>query len=270
MNNVSGDLIKQQVREYWNTQPCGTQFSESAKFTREYFDDIEAHRYFIEPDIFSFAQFTRFRDKKILEVGIGAGSDFVQWVRSGAQAFGIDATQEGVNHVKQRLAVYELNAQDVRVADCENLPYEDNAFDLVYSWGVVHHTPDTPRAFNELIRVCKPGGLCKVMVYNRRSLLSYFFWVKYALLKGRPWKTLSWCLYHHMESIGTKAYTKSEIMDMIKSQPVENVLIKPKLTYYDRMERFKMPLRLIAQASAWLLGGDKVGWFLTIQFSKKR
>src|SRR6185295_5585089 len=95
--NVSSDeSLKGQVRDYWNEQPCGTQFANSEKFTRQYFDEIEDHRYRVEPEIMSFAQFTRFHGASVLEVGVGAGTDFTQWVRAGALVYGIDATDEGV------------------------------------------------------------------------------------------------------------------------------------------------------------------------------
>lgn len=270
MSVIEQDSLKEEVRNYWNSQPCGTQFSDSDKYTREYFDDIETHRYGIEPDIFSFAQFTRHHGKKVLEVGIGAGSDFLQWVRAGARAYGIDATPEGVNHVKQRLEVFGLQAEEVRVADCESLPYKDNEFDLVYSWGVIHHTPDTPKALREIVRVCRPGGTGKVMIYHRHSLLSYFVWVNRALLAGKPWKSLSWCLYNHMESLGTKAYTIKEAREMFNGLPVKDLKIRTRLTYYDRLERFGPVHRLAAKVASKLFGGDKAGWFMLIEFEKKK
>lgn len=98
---ITQEKLKQQVKDYWNEQPCGTQFSDSEKLSQRYFNDIEKHRYFVEPEIFSFAQFTRFHGQKLLEVGVGAGSDFTQWVRAGTKAHGIDATAEGVAHVKK-------------------------------------------------------------------------------------------------------------------------------------------------------------------------
>jgi ubiquinone/menaquinone biosynthesis C-methylase UbiE len=269
MNEMNQAVIKREVRDYWDAQPCGTQFSENVKYSQQYFDDIENFRYNIEPEIFSFAQFTRFHAKKVLEVGVGAGTDFLQWVRAGAQAYGVDATSEGIKHVLRRLDTYNLTASEVRIADCEALPYEDNTFDLVYSWGVIHHTPNTMAAMHELIRVCKPGGICKVMIYHRHSLLAYFFWMKYALLRGKPWKSLKWCLYNHMESLGTKAYTTREVYEMLADQPVDSVDIRPKLTYYDQLVRFNPILRTIAKICSWALGGNRVGWFLTIQLIKR-
>lgn len=262
--------LKQSVAEYWNDQPCGTQFSDKEKYTKEYFDEVEQHKYAIESSIFSFAQFSRFHGKKVLEVGVGAGSDFVQWVRSGAIATGIDLTQEGIEHVRHRLDVYGLKAEQLVVGDCENLPFADNSFDLVYSSGVIHHTPDTEKALREIIRVCKPGGTCKVMIYHRHSLEAFFFWVQKALLRGKPWKSFAWSLYHFMESPGTKAYTKKEVYRMLRGQPVQNVRVWTVLTYYDLLKRFNSLYRAFASFLAYILGGDRVGWFLNIEFTKKK
>jgi ubiquinone/menaquinone biosynthesis C-methylase UbiE len=262
------DQLKLQVREYWNEQPCGTQFGTGERFSREYFDEIERVRYEREPEIFAFAQFTRHHGQKVLEVGTGAGSDFTQWVRAGARAHGIDQTPQGVEHVRERLALYGLSAEDVRVADAENLPFEDGVFDVVYSWGVIHHSPNTERALEEIVRVCRPGGVGKVMIYNRHSILSYFFWVKHALLKGRPWKSLAWVLWHHMESIGTKAYTVDEARRMLARMPVTNVEVGTYLSFYDRMDRHHPLLRAAARVTTALLGRRNTGWFLTMKFER--
>lgn len=263
------NYIKDSVREFWNAQPCGTENADSETYSKAYFDEIEEFRYSVIPEVFSLAQFTRFQGKKVLEVGVGAGTDFQQWVRAGAEAYGIDLTPEGIEHVRKRLDIYGLTAKDLRVADCENLPFPDNFFDCAYSFGVIHHTPDTPKALREMIRVTKPQGEVRVMIYHRHSILAYFFWVKWALLRGKPWKSLAWCLWNHMESIGTKAYTKNEVRDIIAHEPVEIVNIWSNLTYYDKMERHSSFLRSVASLAAQLLGGDKAGWFLNIHLRKK-
>lgn len=164
LQGTSDRDLKARVHDYWNEAACGSTTTSKTKFSREYFDEIEAHRYRVEPEILSFADFPTARGKKVLEVGVGAGTDFLQWVKAGAHAHGVDLTSEAVDHVTARLDAYGLRAEDVRVADCESLPFEDDSFDLVYSWGVIHHTPDTHRALAEIVRVCRPGGTCKVMV----------------------------------------------------------------------------------------------------------
>lgn len=269
MNTTGQEQLKNQVHDFWNDETCGTQFARSEVYTKQYYDDIEQHRYSTLPEVFSFAQFTRHHGQKVLEVGVGAGTDFLQWVRAGARAYGIDLTEAGIEHVRKRLELYGFQAEELRVADCENLPYADNTFDLVYSYGVIHHTPDTEKAMAEIVRVCRPGGQGKVMIYHRHSLLTYFFWVKHALLAGKPWKSLKWVLHYHMESIGTKAYTKDEAYKMLQHLPVKDITIATELTYYDRLERFNPVFRGIAKVAAALLGGDRVGWFMNITFTKK-
>ena len=148
--NITGSDLKTDVKAYWNVASCGTEITEKTRYTKAYFEEIEEFRYRIEPEIFSFAQFTRFKDKKMLEVGVGAGTDFLQWVRAGAKAHGIDLTQEAVYNVQERLKLYGLTAEDIKVADAEALPFEDTSFDLVYSWGVIHHSPNTEQCLADV------------------------------------------------------------------------------------------------------------------------
>lgn len=261
--------LKKQVEEYWDNETCGSWVSDKEKYTKEYFEEIEKDRYEVQPELPVFAEFDKFKDKNMLEVGVGAGTDFLQWVRGGAIAHGIDLTQQAIDHVKHRLNLYGLKAKEFKVADCESLPYDDNYFDLVYSWGVIHHTPDTPKALKEIIRVLKPDGKAKVMIYHRHSVLTYMFWIKHALLKGKLNKSLADVLWEHMESIGTKAYTVKEVNNLLENEPVKNKNIRPVLTYYDKMLRFKSVMQLVAKVLAGILGGDKAGWFLLIEFEKK-
>lgn len=260
---------KQSVADFWNEGSCGTELTQQQKYSKEYFEEIEAHRYEREPEIFSFAQFPRFRGQKVLEVGVGAGTDFLQWVRVGALAHGMDLTEEAIQNVEHRLDVYGLKAEDLRLGDAENIPYDDDFFDLVYSWGVIHHTPNTPRAFEEIVRVTRPGGHCKIMIYHRRSLGAFYWWLRYGLMVGKPWRSFSWCLYHHMESVGTKAYTPREAKRMLRSLPVKNIRIRTSLTYYDKWGGSSRLRQRLAKLLAYALGGDRVGWFLLMEFDKK-
>jgi ubiquinone/menaquinone biosynthesis C-methylase UbiE len=268
MNSNIDEILKSEVHDYWNESACGTFLVDKEKYTLEYFEDLEKLRYSMQPEIPLFAKFKESEGKKILEVGVGAGTDFLQWVRSGAKAYGIDLTEEAIEHVKHRLNLYGLHAEDYAVADSEKLPFPDDYFDIVYSWGVIHHTPDTKKAMHEIIRVCKPQGTIRVMIYHRHSLLAYFFWLKHALLKFKPWKSLSWILWNHMESIGTKAFTKNEVIKMLQNQPIEIVKIFPVLSYYDRLERFNKVFQSISIIASKLLGGDKAGWELLIELKK--
>lgn len=267
---TSNEALKKEVHDFWNTNPCGSDTAVAEQRTKAYYDQIEAFRYANEPVILSFAQFLQYRGKKVLEVGVGLGTDFLQWVRGGAEAHGVDLTEAAIDHVKHRLSVYGLKAAELRVADAEHLPFPDNQFDLVYCWGVIMHTPDTFQALNELIRVAKPGGEVKIMVYNRHSLNTFHVWFKNAFLKGRPWKNFSWALYHFQESKGTKAYTVGEIKRELASHAVTDIQIQTHITYGDTLEHSQKPLvKWYGGLLAKLLPFPALGWFMTVRFKKK-
>jgi ubiquinone/menaquinone biosynthesis C-methylase UbiE len=259
---------KSQIAQYWNRQSCGTGVTSEVKHTRAYFEEIEQYRYRIEPEIFAFAQFTRHHGERLLEVGIGAGSDFLQWVRAGTMAHGFDLTEEAVDHVRQRLAVYGLHAVVTR-ADAEAMPYADAAFDIIYSWGVIHHSPDMERAFAEIVRCTVPGGIIKLMVYNRRSLHAFYAWVRHALLRGRPLRSFSDVLFHHMESIGTKAYTRAEIEAMAERHGLEIRRLDTTVSqYYDLLAGRGLLAHCGGYLLAAIFGYHRCGWFLRAEMMK--
>jgi ubiquinone/menaquinone biosynthesis C-methylase UbiE len=134
--------LKQAVGRFWNAAPCGTEGLDQAN-RRAFFATLERERDRLEPFIPDFAGFADARGLRVLEIGVGAGTDFVRWLRAGARAQGIDLTQAGVDLTRERAALEGCQA-DVRVGDAEHLPFEDATFDRVYSYGVLHHTPDTP------------------------------------------------------------------------------------------------------------------------------
>ncbi len=269
MNMQNSNPLKESVKKYWNIASCGTEFIREQKHSKSYFEAIENFRYTIEPEIFGFAQFTRFHGKKILEVGVGAGSDFTQWVRAGSLAHGIDLTEEAINNVQERLKLYELSAVDLKCGDAENLPYENNQFDLVYSWGVIHHSPDTERCLDEIIRVTKPGGQIKIMVYNRHSLFAFYQYLIFGLFKGQPFQSLASILFKNQESPGTKAYTIKEVHQLLSSRPVSVTIIRTPITNHDLLYYHQSKfVKMLARTAASIFGWEKVGWFLMIDLQK--
>lgn len=252
---MQNDQIKEQVKDYWEQEPCGSGVAESAKYTKAYFDEIEEHRYRLEPFIHQFAQFTRHRGKKVLEVGVGAGTDHLQFARAGVLLSGIDLTEAAIKMVKKRLAIEGLSS-DLRRADAENLPFESNSFDYVYSWGVLHHTPDTVKALAEVHRVCKPGGKICIMLYHRRSLLALQVWLRYGLLKFKPIMSLRSAVYHHVESIGTKSYSLGEMKQLFCQY--KSATITPVLTTYDTKPVPSVLIKYLPQAWGWFLVAQAV------------
>lgn len=170
MRQENSDIqLKGQVREYWDAHPCGTQFTDLDWGSKEFFDEVESFRYATQPFMKEIVGFDKFTGKKVLEIGCGLGTDLLQFARGGANVTGVDLTPKSIELVKNRFAMENLPV-DARVADAENLPFDNDSFDVVYSFGVLHHTPDTQKAIDEVHRVLKPGGRIIIMLYNRTSL----------------------------------------------------------------------------------------------------
>lgn len=240
---------KERVRSFWESEPCGWAHADAPEGTKEFFDQVERKREELEPYIARFADFAGARGKRLLEIGVGLGTDFVRFARAGADATGVDLTERAVELVRRRLELEGLSGE-VLVADAERLPFADESFDRVYSWGVLHHTPDTARAVGEAIRVLRPGGTLCVMLYARRSWVAFGFWVRHALLAGRPWRSVGHVLAAHMESEGTKAFTKRELRAMFRG--LDELRIDKVLTPYDR--QIAGPLaRLTGRSFGWNL-----------------
>jgi SAM-dependent methyltransferase len=243
MSDPQTPELKARVREFWNRESCDTQVASSSKFSLEYFQEIESFRYLDQPFIHAFAQFTRYHGKRVVEVGFGAGTDFIQWLRAGARASGIDLTPEALENLTHRIQVYQLPApEQIAVADAEELPFASDSFDLGYSFGVLHHSPNTEKAIAELVRVVRPGGEIKIMLYNRHSVFVFNRWIKFGLLRGRPWQSLKSILWHHMESVGTKGYTGPELFSILNQLPLEEIVVHTEITSADYLSASAWPL----------------------------
>jgi ubiquinone/menaquinone biosynthesis C-methylase UbiE len=246
---------KRRVRSFWEEEPCGVVHAVAPEGTSEFYDQIEQRRSELEPFIERFADFEGARGQRVLEIGVGAGTDFIRFARAGAIASGVDLTEHAVALVRKRLELESLEG-DLRVADAEALPFEDGRFDRVYSWGVLHHTPDTERSVREAIRVLRLGGELCVMLYARHSWVAYGLWVRHALLAGKPRQSLADILSTHMESEGTKGFTKRELRDFFGE--LEHLRIDKVGTAYDRQ---------ISRGLARLTG-NRLGWFLVVRGRK--
>ncbi|HVF50088.1 MAG TPA: class I SAM-dependent methyltransferase [Pyrinomonadaceae bacterium] len=160
--------LKERVRAFWQANPCGVKFADAEVGTREFFARVEAHRYGSEWHIPSAAGFSSAKGLRVLEIGCGLGTDGAGFARAGAIYTGVDLTAAAVELARRRFELEGLRGE-FRVADAEALEFADESFDLVYSHGVLHHTPDIGAAVGEVHRVLRPGGRAVVMVYHRDS-----------------------------------------------------------------------------------------------------
>src|SRR6266404_9787120 len=160
--------LKERVRAFWQEHPCGTKFADACPGSRRFYELVEERRYQKEWHIPAAADFPSARGKKVLEIGCGLGTDGAQFALAGADYTGIDLTDAAVDLARRRFDLFNLLGA-FRTADAENLDFPNESFDVVYSHGVLHHTPDTTRAVREIHRVLRKGGRAVVMLYHRNS-----------------------------------------------------------------------------------------------------
>jgi ubiquinone/menaquinone biosynthesis C-methylase UbiE len=213
--------LKNQEKDFWEDASCGERLYLEAPDKEGYLRHLRK-RYELEPEILTFAQFEKHMGHKVLEIGLGLGADHQKWAEAGAFLFGVDLTSRAVEHTRRRFSLLSLTTR-LQVADAENLPFQNNTFDLVYSWGVLMCTPDTPKAIGEIYRVLKPGGIAKIMIYHKYSMVGYMLWLRYALLHGRPLTPLLDIYMKHLESPGTKAYSVEEARQLFVSYEIESI-----------------------------------------------
>lgn len=213
MNNLDS------VRNYWNNRPCNIRHSTKPIGTREYFDDVEARKYFVEPHIPGFAQFERWQGKSVLEIGCGIGTDTMNFARAGAQVTAVELSEESLKFAKQRKEVFGLNNITFYLANAEELSrtVPPKVYDLIYSFGVIHHTPHPERIFEEIKKYCGPDTELRVMLYSKWCWKTFWILMKYG--KGQFWRAKELLAKYSEAQIGSPvSYTYSfrEIRKLMK------------------------------------------------------
>jgi len=222
--------VKEEIRKYWDNEPCGTGGINFPKKTRAFYKAIEFRRDRLDPFISTYAQFDRWKGKRILEVGCGTGSELVRFARTGANVIGVDLSFKSADIAKARLCFCKCDGE-VCQADAESLPFKKNEFDFVYSWGVLHHTPDISKAISEIHRVLKPNGEICIMLYHKPSLVTLQMYLMFGLCSFKPFRRIDDILANHHESLGTKAYSVDEARQMFSI--FRDLQIKVFITSYD-------------------------------------
>ncbi len=158
------------VRDYWNRRPCNLRHGTAEVGTREYFDQVEARKYMVEPHIPAFSEFEKWKGKKVLEIGCGLGTAAVSFARAGADYTAVELSDESLKLARQRFGVYGLkgrfysgNAEEL----AKVVPVE--TYDLVYSFGVIHHAPHPERIVSEVRKYMGPQSEFRLMLYAKNS-----------------------------------------------------------------------------------------------------
>jgi len=179
-------MILKKVKDYWNKQPCNIRFSKKKLFSKQYFNEVRSKKYFVEKHIINFAEFKKYKKKNVLEIGCGIGTDGIEFIKNKANYVGVDYSEKSVNILKERIRVFNLekNNPKVFVDNAENLNEVKKLktkFDLIYSFGVIHHTPNMKKCFDSIYDIASKKTEIKIMLYAKNSY-------KNMLLNATPYR----------------------------------------------------------------------------------
>jgi ubiquinone/menaquinone biosynthesis C-methylase UbiE len=274
--------LREAVRKFWGTRPCGLSHSEHPSDSRAFFEETENHRFknvhldWDQPFMKETFEYEKYTGKTVLEVGVGIGVDSMQWSRAGNRVFGIDYNMPSVEITKARFKDEGAKGTFLN-GDAENLPFPDNYFDIVYSFGVLHHTPGTEKAIHEVYRCLKPGGQAIIMLYYKWSAMTWGTIVLgNGIRQGALWKTKSLAdlisNYTEWDSQTetnicplTKVYSKREARKMFR--PFKDIRMELHYLWPGHFGAFRRLLPLVPQSARRNLH-KLFGWNLVIWASK--
>lgn len=163
-----------EVKQFWDNRPCNVRHSSKPIGSKEYFDEVESKKFFVEPHIKSFSTFNLWNGKKVLEIGCGLATAGVNFARYGADYTGVELSKESLALAKQRFEVYGLHGSFYE-GNAENLSdfLPDEKYHLIYSWGVIHHTPHPEKVIEQVKKYLHKNGTFKIMLYASNSWKNY-------------------------------------------------------------------------------------------------
>ena len=206
---------QQPIRDFWNADVCGTRYAVGESLPAQ----LRAHaerRYALEPYIFDFARFADGAGKRVLEVGVGLGADHLQWARAKPSYLaGVDLAPRAIEMTRSRLQLEGLQS-DLYALDAASLPFSDSSFDIIYSWGVIHHAPSPEKCLKEVLRVLKPSGTARIMLYHKNGYLFRAIWLRYSIFAGHPFRSVDAVIADKVESPGTKAYDVGQVKELFR------------------------------------------------------
>jgi ubiquinone/menaquinone biosynthesis C-methylase UbiE len=269
-------MIKSEiVRNYWETRHPGLKGNQYSVGTPEFFNEVEQKRYnILYRYIKKESEFKEYKGKKVLEIGVGFGTEIINYARNGANVFGIDLTYNAIKMTNKRFKQENLKGT-FKQANFKNLPFRDCSFDLVVSWGVLHHSKETQQGINEIFRVLKPGGRFIIMLYHK----GFKYYIKklfyHGVLRGEYLKSSSQQIVSkHSENNGdcplTKAYNRKEIRKMFsKYRKLEMTGYRLDDHFYWGGKIFS-PIKFFLPKCLWRPIENRWGWNLLIKGNKPR
>lgn len=202
------------------------------------------------------------RGKRVLEIGCGGGGQGLILGTHGAELVSSDLCLERTLPAARKIRMLGIDGEACQ-ADAESLPFKDNLFDIVFSQGVLHHTPRTEVTIQHVHRVLKPGGVAYIGLYARHSFHYYVTTFLYmGILRGnifrfgRQWlSALSEVVYVRPgggRNPLTKVYSARELREMFKD--FSDVSIRKsdfnfsQIPLFERAEKLLKPERYLPRA----------------------
>lgn len=207
-----------EIKNYWNQRPCNINHSKKELGTKEYFEEVEKRKYTVEPHIPDFAKFDFWKGKKVLEIGSGIGTDSINFAKSGANITCVELSDKSLEICKKRFEVYNLKANFYN-CDAEHLseivPVEE--YDLIYSFGVIHHTPKPEKVIQEIKKYMGSKTEVRIMLYSKYSWKTFEFFI----LNGYKFgfnlkKTIQYYAEAQLNCPIAYVYTEKEIKNLLK------------------------------------------------------
>lgn len=247
------------VKAYWNAQPCNVRHSKKSTDTKEYYLDVSKRKYKVEPHILDFADFAKWKDQRVLEVGCGIGTAAQSFVENGAIYKGIDLSDKSIELTKKRFELFDLKGV-IEEGDIENYSDTLNSYDLVYSFGVLHHTPNTKLAVKNIYNLLKEGGTFKLMLYAKNS------WKYFRIKDGLD-------QYEAQSNVPiADVYDKEEVYNLLsdfKDIHIQQTHIFPyKIPEYKNYEYVKEDYFQLMPEQLFKCLEDNLGWHLCITCTK--
>lgn len=212
MNNI------QIVKQFWDTRPCNIRHSNKKIGTKKYFNEVEFKKYFVEPHIPTFAEFKKWKNKRVLEIGCGIGTDSINFARAGAHLTCVDVSRKSLNLCKKRFKTFNLNATFI-CCNAEELDtyLVNEKFDLIYSFGVIHHTPNPEKVIECIKKLSRKNTTIKIMLYSFFSYKTFESWVKNGYkFKFNFKKSIQYYAEAQLGCPIAYTYTKKELIHLFK------------------------------------------------------
>jgi len=258
MPDIFDEPTIETIKSFWNDRPCNIRHSSKKIGSLEYFEEVDAKKYFVEPHILDFANHTEWENKEVLEIGCGIGTDAIRFAKAGANYTGIELSENSANLAKKRFEVYGADGT-IHVGNSEQLDsfLPKKKYDLIYSFGVIHHTPNPKNVFSEIKKYLKEDGTIRVMLYAKNS------WKNYMIEEGLDQPEAQYgCPI-------ANTYTKDEIAELMEDFKITSItqdhIFSYKIPEYKRGEYVKQPWFEHMDDEVFRTLEKHLGWHMLIE-----